>query len=270
MTTLFTATLDLSKILQNTPEGTATGGSTTTLEDSLRGEMADYFDGGTIWFLSGNNANKSTAILDWITTKFTFATQAASCAAGNRYAAASGEFSKWLLIQAVNDALNRMNALRYNQALTTTAYQERYSLPGGVYNVKRVEVSIETTDPYDFIPNYNWREVGGLSTGDANNKATLVFDAGHAPALDGCIIRLTYQPERSDLTADADEIDDLTPILPLVWSAAVYALRWKLGVLGRDKPEKVDRLNEALLNAQVMASKYPMHVISPDPHHATW
>lgn len=87
MTTLFTATLELSKILQNTVESVATGGSTTTLEDSARGEYADYFDGGTIWFISGNNASKSAVIADWITTKFTFATQAGACAAGNKYAA---------------------------------------------------------------------------------------------------------------------------------------------------------------------------------------
>lgn len=72
MTTVFTATLELSKIVQHTPEGTATGGSTTTLLDTLRREFEDYFDRGTIWFQSGTLASKTAEVLDWIPTTFTF------------------------------------------------------------------------------------------------------------------------------------------------------------------------------------------------------
>lgn len=260
MSTLFTAILELSKILQNTLEGTATGGSTTTLLDSQRGEASDYFDKGTIWFLSGGNANKSTEILDWIPTTFTFATQTSSLAAGVRYAAASGEYPRWLLIQSINQALMEMRPLQQNTSLTTVAYQEEYTLPSGVYNVKRVEVGYETTDPYNYAPNYHWREQGGK----------IVFDSDLAPIYSGYKLRITYHPEHTNLTADTDTINDLVPVAPMIWKATAIALRWKLRLLGGDFPDKRNQLNEAIVIAEQKAGAWKVPSSNRDPHLARW
>ena len=88
MTTLFDATLALAKILTTVPEGTATGGGTTTLVDSSRTEPVDHFNDGTIWFKSGNNIGLSTKVTDYAANgTFTHATLGANVAT-DTYAAA--------------------------------------------------------------------------------------------------------------------------------------------------------------------------------------
>jgi len=82
VTTLFDATLALAKILTTVPEGTATGGGTTTLVDSSRTEPVDHFNDGTIWFKSGNNIGLSTKVTDYAANgTFTHATLGADVAA---------------------------------------------------------------------------------------------------------------------------------------------------------------------------------------------
>lgn len=260
MTTLYNATLELSKILQNTPEGTATGGSTTTLLDTARMEAADYYDRGTIWFLTGNNANKSVVIDAWSGFTFTFATQSLACAAGNRYAAASSEYPRRQLIHAINQALMEMRPLQQNSSLTTVANQEEYTLPTGVYNVKRVEVSYGTSDPYGYAPNYHWREQDGK----------LMFDSDLAPAIAGYKLRITYHPEHTNLSGDAEIINALVPLAPMLWRASAIALRWKVRILGGDDPEKRNQLNEAIALAEQKAGVWKLPDASRDPHMARW
>jgi hypothetical protein len=260
MTTLYNATLELSKILQNTPESLATGGSLTTLLDTARLEVADYFDKGTIWFMSGNNAGKSAVIDAWSGQTFTFSTQALACAAANRYAAASAEFPRWLLIQKINEAYRKLAEVSENKTLTTVADQEEYTLPSGVYNVKRVDIATYTSTPYYWGRHMRWTERDGK----------LVFDHDHAPAESGYLIRLLYQIAPAELTGDTGTISDTINIDRLIWNAAVEALRWKLAMIGSDRPEEMRRYQESLANAMLMTSHYPIENINKDPHLATW
>jgi hypothetical protein len=106
MTTLAAAILSCAKALGDVIGGTATGGSGTTLVDTGHSEPADYLTGGTIWFLTGNNAGKSAVITTWdpATHTFTFLTPGAACAAGNLYAACGPDYPRYLLVQSVADA----------------------------------------------------------------------------------------------------------------------------------------------------------------------
>ena len=85
MATLADATRALAEKVQYAAEGTATGGSATTLIDTARIEPDDQFTNGTIWLLSGNNIGKSAIISGWVlsTHTFTFATLTLLCAAGD-------------------------------------------------------------------------------------------------------------------------------------------------------------------------------------------
>lgn len=277
MATLFAATLELSKILQNTVEGTATAGTTDGITDVKRPEYADYFDDGTIWILDGANANVSASIKDWIPTLFTFTLPlgAGAIAPDTRYAAAPADYPRHVLIQAINQALAEMRTLRHNTALTTVADQEDYDLPAGVYNLRRVEIAENLTAPYEYTPHYNWREltVGTVETVEtpvdlADHK--LRFDVSHVPELDGYIIRLTYAPDVAAVTADTDTISEVINQDRLKWLAATYALRWKIGTLGGDQPDKSARLSEAIVNAERMAGRYTGPSTQPDPHLAGW
>lgn len=260
MTTLYNATLELSKILQNTPEGTATGGTTSTLLDTARRETADYFDQGTIWFITGNNANKSVVIDAWSGYTFTFATQAAACAAGNRYCVASSEYPRWLLIQKVNEAYRKLQEISENKTLTTVAYQQEYTLPSGVYNVKRVEIAGYTSAPYYWQRYYHWTERDGK----------LFFDDDFVPEYDGYLIRLLYQVPPAELTSDSGAISNTINIDRLIWNAAVECLRWHISNVGSDQKEELRRSQEILANALMMVSRWPIEDMPKDPHLARW
>lgn len=260
MTTLYNATLELSKILQNTPAGTATGGSTTTLLDTARRETADYFDQGTIWFVSGNNAGISAVIQAWSGYTFTFAAQSLACAAGNRYCVAPSEYPMWLLIQKINEVYRKLQETSENTALITVEDQQEYTLPSGVYNVRRVEIATQTSAPYYWQRHYNWIERDGK----------LVFDDDLAPAEDGYTIRLQYQVPPSELTSDSGAISNTINIDRLIWNAAVECIRWHIGKVGSDQKEELRRLQEMLGNAMLMTSRWPIESMNKDPHLATW
>lgn len=253
---LFDITLELSKVLQNTVEAVATGGTSTTLVDSRRREAQDYFRSGTLWF---KGLKTSVEIDDWLPGTFTHGASVLS-AAKDLYAAAGQDYPRWLLIQKINEALQEMLLASENVSLTSVAYQERYPLPDGVYNLKRVEVAEESTDPFGYTPNMNWQEVGG----------ELVFDAWHPPVENDLTIRITYQPRHTQLTEDADTIPDRIPLMHLVWRAAALALRWRQGRIRMDDPEQLRQYNDAIVNAERKAGLWPVPTTPRDPHLATW
>lgn len=261
MTTLIQAALALSKILQNTVEGTATGGSATTVVDTARYEPADFFDTGTIWILSGNNSGKKAQITDWNlgTFTFTFPTMTLLNAAGNLYAAAPNDYPYWLLAQKINETHRKLMEISENTALTTVSEQQEYTLPAGVYNVKRVEVAQFGSAPYYWQRHHNWVERNGK----------LVFDDGCAPILDGYGIRLLYSVPPADLT-DASAISDTIILDRLIWNAAVECLRWKLGLIRSDDKEKQRQYQDALVMAQHQAAIFPIEEMPRDPRHAPW
>ena len=83
MTTLAEATLNLGRNLKDYHQGTATStGTTTTLIDSALDAQDGFFDGGTIWFLTGTLAGKSAVVSSWnlADRTLTFETQTAAAA----------------------------------------------------------------------------------------------------------------------------------------------------------------------------------------------
>lgn len=256
------ATLALSKILQNTPESTATGGSTITLIDTARNEAEDYFDLGTIWFLSGTPIDISRVISSWngTTKTFTFADIGSSVAAGLWYAAAGPDYPRWLLIQKINEALRDLGQPAEDVSLTTVTDQEEYTLPANTYRVLRVELAYNLTSPYEYYKHHNWQEINGK----------LRFDTGHIPDTSGYKIRLTYLPATTELTADTAAISDRIPLDTLIWKAAVGCLRWRVERTKEDEPEKIRFLNEALQNAQKRLNSFPAPAWVKDDHFARW
>jgi len=264
------ATLKLARLLPNCEviEGTATGGSTTTLVDTditvSRALPDDWFNGGPIWFRSGNNDGKTATITDWAnsTGTFTFATQSGACAASDLYAATNNDYPYYVLAMAINDALvDRIPNVpaEYSDAtFITVSDQMDYNLPAGVYNVHKVEVATSTSTPYNYIPTYRWREIGGQ----------ISFDEGAQYSAAGYRIRLTYVVPPSETTADTDTINDLIHPDWLAWEAAVFCLRWKLGLKGSNDKFLATLLADAMANAE-RARRLHIHRIPilPPPQH---
>lgn len=257
---LFDALWDLAFVLQDFVRGTATGGSTSTLVDTVgRFEGEDFYDNGTLFIESGSLADTSLVISAWngTTKTFTFATQAQAVAASDIYAAIPKDFPRGVLIESVNQALIDIGKLpKTNVTLTTVSTQEEYTIPAGVREIKRVEIAHSLVTPYLYVPNMNWRE----------REGKIVFDTDYEPAVDGYKIRLSYNVDHAKVSADSDTIDDLIHRELLRWTAAVFALRWRM----IRNPEVVGaRLNEALLNQSRYMSKKPK-LFKRDPKFSRW
>jgi hypothetical protein len=257
---LFDALYNLAFVLQDFVRSTATDGSQTTLVDTVgRFEGEDFFDNGTLFIKSGNNADKALVISSWNGTSktFTFASQASACAAADIYAAIPKDFPKGVLVESINQALVGIGKLPETDAtLVTVAYQEEYTLPTGIDEVKRVEIANSLTTPYLYVPNVNWVEREGL----------LVFDTFYEPKVSGYKIRLSYNVDHGEVDADSDTIDDLIHPKLLTWAAAVNALRWRM----IRNPEEVGaRINEAMAQEARYIWKKPKK-FKKDPKFSRW
>jgi hypothetical protein len=257
---LFDALYSLAFVLQDFVRSTATSGSNTTLIDTVaRFEGDDFFDNGTLFIVSGNNADKAPVISNWwnASKTFTIPDQGAACAAGDIYAAIPKDFPKGLLVEAINQALVDIGQLPKTDAtLTTVSAQEEYDLPTGVDEVKRVEIAHSLVTPYNYVPNVNWIE----------REGKLVFDTDYEPNTDGYKMRLSYNVDHAAVSADSDTIDDLIHPKLLTWTAAVYALRWRL----IRNPEEVGaRLNEAMAQEARYMRKKPKKFVK-DPKFSRW
>jgi hypothetical protein len=257
MTTLFDATLALARILGIIYEGTATGGSATTLVDTTRAESADYFNQGTIWIRSGNNSGKSAVITDWALagTTYTFPTLTLLCAAGDLYSACTGEWQRGELINCINMALQKIGRVAIlDTSLAVVADQEAYDLPVGVSGLLRVEVA---QDGATYVIHQQWRE----------ENDDLMFDVGHAPGSGS--IRLTYAGAHLPLTTDGGVVSSQVSIEWLKWSAAVFAWRRRLQQSEGKESWILRMINEALAQEAAAAGKYPIE-IDKDAHLARW
>lgn len=274
MGTLASATLDIARLINNVVEGTATGGSTTTLIDTgfpyrpnLSAPPDDFYNQGTIWFLSGTSIIGTTAIItDWAqsTTTFTFATLAAT-ASGARYAVCDRTYPRYVLRQAVNSVLAEIGGEdAENTSLTTVADQMTYDLPNGVYNVIRVEIATSLSAPYGYveIPTNKWREMND----------DIVFEDFYQPTATGYTIRLTYRVPLSELTSDTGAIPDLYNSDWLRWAGAAYCIGWRIGQLRTDDPLLVQELQRAEAKAAQMAARHApgLRRIERSPATSVW
>lgn len=258
MATLASATLDLARTLPgwNVVEGAATGGSTTTLVDAnfpwlvdgTNPPADDYYNGGTVWFLTGDLAGKSALVTDWAraTKTATFGTQTHAVAAGVQYAIVPKDYPLFILRQRVNLALSRIgNVDQRSTSLTTVTNQQSYTLPAGVSNVKRVEIARTTAAPYAYGVHHQWREIGGA----------LEFMEAYQPSETGHIIRLTYAAPLARLDEDADTIPDLIHPELVRWWSVYEALRWKVGRTDAGDKAAVQALNEGIAMAEQEARR---------------
>jgi len=264
MTTLYDATLELAKIITDVIEGTATGGSGTTLVDTGRLEPDEHFNSGVIWFRSGNNEDKSAKISDYdlTTHTFTFVTPGAACAADDLYSVATADYPRYVLMQMINTALADLGDLEaYDVSLVTVSGQESYDLPSGVRNILGVEVATSTTTPYNYKPHFNWREIDG----------DLFLDDGQEFYTDDYIIRLRYTAAHAALTTDAGEINAAVPIGLLKWAAAVHAIEWRMKKARADAPQLGADLAIAREKLALAKHDHPMERQNRrDPHYSNW
>lgn len=264
MTTLKEAMLETARILGIVREGVATGGSVTTLIDTILDEPNDYFTKGTLWVLtSTNNAALCQVVKAYAERTITLTTAVSNAiVAGDTYAVAAPLFPKHALLQAVNKALRFEHIIKTDDTLTVTANTQEYSLLSGVSNVKRVDVATSTSVPYAFQPNFHVKEWNGK----------IVFDDGKEPTETGMKIRLWYQGTHGELA----ETGSLLPSVDmnwLKWAAATYALRDHIRRIEKDGQVDLELLNEAkTMEAQYAreAARHGLRSMVSDPKLGGW
>lgn len=259
---LGTAIYEVGKRAGEVFEGTATGGGATTLIDTAQvSTVDDFYNGGTMCFLSGTGLTGTTrTITDYADTTrtFTFATGTA-VAAGVRYAAIRPSLNRGAIVAAINAALAEMGSVtQINDTLAVVADTEQYSLPAGVSNVARVMVATSTAAPYGWETNYYWHESGGA----------LIFEPGAEPTEAGYLIRLYYNAPHAEVTADADVISETIRPVRLEWTAAAHALAQTFRS-GRNEGANKDALALAQQKAAEMAARFPVRPMVRTPIYNT-
>jgi hypothetical protein len=235
MTTLFDVALPVAEIVHLPHRGAATVvGTATTLIDTVRATQNGYFNGGTIFIISGASAGKFSRISGYNQGIFTFDTVTTLNGVGDRYAAVLAEISLYDIISAINLALLDVgNLVKEDIQLTVVADQEEYTLPTGVSNLCRVETTQSTTTPYEYKESKHWDEIGG----------TLRFDTGYRPGAAGTKLRLTYLVPHVTVNVAADVIDSQISKASLVHFAVakVYEEQYKASK---------DKKYEAMINKE--------------------
>ena len=217
--------------------GSATGGSTTTLADTVNLTYSDaYLDKGTIWMLSGSNINKVLRITGHRGNTLTFSeTLAVAIASGNRYAAARSVYTYERIKQAVTQALDDTYVDDEDSTLDGDGVTLEFTLPAGVIDIK--EVWIENPDD----ENQNYR-----SSHYKQKNGLLRFDYGYPPE-DGWVIRIIHRVRHSELVDYDDEIDQLINEDWLCHKAAFYLLDWGMGTYKAQAEYRIEeRMNFVL------------------------
>jgi hypothetical protein len=219
MTTVFDVTLRAAELCKNVRRGAATGGSTASLVDSgAAGRPDDYYNGGTLWILTGDYAPRSLVITDFVGSSgtFSFATQTGlGVSAGDTYAALPNTFTRAGLIAALNAALADGSEVQISLDIPSTG-ASAYTMDGSQgqdrYLGRPFRVEVIASGETQAKPHFWWTTLG----------QQLVFNKN--PPAAGDTIRLhAYDNHPYVLSLDIAPISASVDLGRLAWLVIYYA-----------------------------------------------
>jgi hypothetical protein len=237
-------TLRVARLVTDILESTATAGDATTITDTARlVQQNQWFDRGTIWILTGNNAGKVGVVSSFGSNVLTFPTMTLLNAVGNRYAVARSIYPYDQLVSAIQSALDETWVL--TEAVSDPAAdvvgdgtETTFSIPGSRTGIVKIEIE-DPNDDTNTYPSTHWKEDG----------SNVVFSPGYAP-LDDWIIHFYYKATHSSLTAYSDTISAQIHEEWLRWKAAEYLLYWGVGQFGNAAEYRIEERLNRVLNHQ--------------------
>lgn len=257
MTTLFQVLVQAARNLQALQESIATGGSATTIVDSVLAALAwpdDSFNGGTAFLIrdAGGSAaapeKESRVVSDFVGSSGTVTTAAFSqaVAAGDSYGVISNRYPRGLLVSKVNEALQELGDVPTvdMSSLTTAADTREYSLPVACKkDLRQVWIAQDTAAPY------RWEEVLSVYVewGAANAVGKLIFP--YQPPT-GLKLKLVYEAAHGYVQADSDVISDYLSADWLATEAAVRCAKFRLNGPGSDEKNLTNLVNDLLVQAE--------------------
>lgn len=241
MTTVADMALKVAKEVMDVIEGTATGGSTTTLADTalLAGQPDDHWIGGRLFIKSGTHAGEVYSITDSATTTgvITFAAVVGAIAAGVRYSIIRNSYPFDQILSALQRALDQTWVTGIDSTLEGDGETLDFTLPTGVYDVKRVEFEDTAVTHGGRKNSTHWRET---STGK------LRFDYGYAP-IDGYTIHVYYRDQHAEITDASVTINNEINVEWLKWASAQELLWWGVTMYGQQVEYRIEeRMNKVM------------------------
>lgn len=263
--TLFDLTYQLARKLGATSEGVATGGSTSTLVDTVElTQDDDFWNGGTVWVLydaGGAGAapqGEYSVVSDFATNTDTATlrtTLTAAIAAGDRYAIARTRYPLHILIAKLNEAIQEVGPLEITDitTITTAADQTEHSLPANVHEVRQVwlQTNIDTNDN-QWTPVTDWK-IQKSATGTADKIILPQYTAGY-------LIKLVYWGYHSALYAATSVLDDSIHPDRVISNAAVGCLLWRKAKVGESDSSINEMLNYFQAEAAQMDARHPTRI----------
>lgn len=232
--TLFDLTYRVARELGLTQEGVATGGSATTLIDTvMREEADDYWNKGTVWVLrdaggAGAAPEKEYAtVSDFVqaTSTLTISAVTAAIAGGDRYALAMKQVPLHIIIQKINQAIQDLGPVPYADitSITTADDQTEYSLPVAA---KRdlLQVRIQTVD--DDANDNRWIEVPGgweVQQADPGAQPRLIIQQFTS----GYDLKLVYLANHPALEVATATLSEYIPVERIVIPAVLACLEYR-------------------------------------------
>lgn len=235
--------------------GISTGGSSTTLVDTELSAPNDYYNGGLIFMDQSTPIIKK--VLDWdsSTFTFTFSTVSPALTSGIAYSVMNENYPLDVLKMAINQALVADIGLimGIDETLTPVDGQERYILPEGVYDLKRVEIG---TEDEGWKVNYSWREeLGELRF--MNDKPQ-----------EGTTIRVHYVHSHDELIDLDDVLDSQIPADLIIHAACARAIQWRREKVQDNEPALKDKLAYHETRFMFAKSRVGIRLLNRDPIHS--
>jgi hypothetical protein len=253
--------LDTLRLLGGLRTGLATAaGTTTSLADTVRrNEIADYWNGGTIWIITdagGAGAapeHEFSPISDFGSGVFTFAALTAAVASGDRYAVSPAHYPCDVLIDCVNLAMKQYRVPKSDiTSLDVVAGQTEYALPAAVRMGWLKEVYIETVvDAND----HRWQQVGEWWSVDDGANETLILPSDLLEDYAGRNLRLDYEEVHTDLTSAGAEVESWLEPRYVVFRAAETMLL-QLMYQGDQWPYLEQRMNYFIARADLYEKEF--------------
>ena len=262
-TTLFNATLALASELGVLRTRLATGGSTSTLLDSVgRTEEDDNYNGGTVWLITDAGGASAAPegefpiITDFANTGgVVSATFTVAPAAGDTYGIATARYPRDVLIEAINRQLVKYKMKRYDAtSLDVVSAQSEYTLPAGITGANLIGVYESTVDDSN---DNQWVELNfHVQEAATGSTHTVVIDSKMI-GVDNDFL-LEYYDWHPRLYLSTDKIDGDIPLALILPAAAAHAEIIRMRTYGSESKLDIDMLQFARQEAEKAERRYPM------------
>ena len=258
--TLFDLTYKVARELGLAKEGVATGGSTTSLVDTLmRTEPDDYWNNGTVWVLRDAGGAEAApegeyaVITDFVqsTSTMTIQTLTAAIAGGDRYGCMMRYIPLDVIIQQINDALMLLGTIPYADKVSITIENNKteYALPiASKQDLREVwlQTNLDLTDN-QYVKLYNWK----VEQADPGAAPRLILPEQYTA---GYALKLVYMANHPAMLVATATLSEFVPVERVIVPAVLGCYKWRKVQTGWNRWDDQIRHYEALVE-QVKMNK---------------